>query len=43
MKFAEYDTSFTKFPKLKAHSDRTAAALGSAFPTKFTQANPWGM
>jgi glutathione S-transferase len=43
MKFAEYDSSLSKFPKVKAHADRTAAALGSAFPTKFTSANPFGM
>ena len=43
MKFAGYDSSLAKFPKVKAHADRTAAALGPAFPTKFTHANPFGM
>jgi len=43
MKFAAYDSSLAKFPKVKAHADRTAAALGPAFPTKFTHANPFGM
>jgi len=43
MKFAGYDSNLAKYPKVKAHADRTAAALGPAFPTKFTSANPFGM
>ena len=43
MKMASYDSTFPKYPKFKAHADRTKAALGAAFPTKFTTANPFNM
>ena len=38
MKFASYDSTLAKYPKIKALADRTAAAEGiaDAFPTKFT-------
>lgn len=43
MKLAGYDASFAKYPKVKALAERTKAALGTAFPTKFTDANPFNM
>ena len=43
MKLAGYDATLSKYPKVKAHADRTAKALGSAFPTKYTYANPFNM
>ena len=42
MKLAGYDATLVKYPKVKALADRTAGALGpEAFPTKFTNANPF--
>lgn len=44
MKFAGYDATLAKYPKVKALADRTSAALGpEKFPTKFTSANPFNM
>ena len=44
MKLAGYDTSFAKYPKVKALADRATAALpAGAFPTKYTAANPFNM
>jgi len=43
MKMAGFDTTLAKYPKVKALKTRTAEALGAAFPTKFTDANPWKM
>jgi len=42
-KLAGYDSSFASYPKFKSLVDRTAAALGPAFPTKHTFANPFNM